>query len=124
MITSKFSGVWWCPNVNKKIKNLQFELRKRVEEVENLKVYCEEIESENKVLRRQCYYKNIMVVPQRFVELVFNNSDCSICLQPFDGSHISNHAFLYCGHSFHLACIRQWMSVKTHCPVCFQSWEQ
>lgn len=49
----------------------------------------------------------------------YNHSDttsCSICLVDFQqGDRIGD---LPCKHSFHVACLKEWIQQKNHCPLC------
>jgi hypothetical protein len=42
------------------------------------------------------------------------DADCAICLAHHDRSASE----LPCGHSFHPACIAQWIQIKRTCPIC------
>ncbi|KAL6610603.1 hypothetical protein ACP70R_040572 [Stipagrostis hirtigluma subsp. patula] len=41
---------------------------------------------------------------------------CSICQEEFEASEETGK--LNCGHSYHVHCIKQWLSRKNACPVC------
>lgn len=41
---------------------------------------------------------------------------CSICQEEYDGD--DEVGKLYCGHNYHLDCIKQWLAQKKTCPVC------
>ncbi|XVF11372.1 hypothetical protein REPUB_Repub08aG0022300 [Reevesia pubescens] len=41
---------------------------------------------------------------------------CSICQEEYEGDEEMGK--LYCGHSFHIQCIKQWLVHKNTCPVC------
>uniref|UniRef100_A0ACD5VS54 Uncharacterized protein n=1 Tax=Avena sativa TaxID=4498 RepID=A0ACD5VS54_AVESA len=41
---------------------------------------------------------------------------CSICQEEFEANDEMGR--LHCGHSYHVYCIKQWLSQKNVCPVC------
>ncbi|KAG4190917.1 hypothetical protein ERO13_A07G059400v2 [Gossypium hirsutum] len=41
---------------------------------------------------------------------------CSICQEEYEANEEMGK--LYCGHSFHIQCIKQWLVHKNTCPVC------
>lgn len=41
---------------------------------------------------------------------------CSICQEEFEANEEMGR--LNCGHSYHVYCIKQWLSQKNACPVC------
>ncbi|XWS37627.1 hypothetical protein CRYUN_Cryun19dG0061000 [Craigia yunnanensis] len=41
---------------------------------------------------------------------------CSICQEEYEADEEMGK--LYCGHSFHIQCIKQWLVQKNTCPVC------
>lgn len=41
---------------------------------------------------------------------------CSICQEEFEANDEMGR--LGCGHSYHVYCIKQWLSQKNVCPVC------
>uniref|UniRef100_A0A0E0DUG9 RING-type E3 ubiquitin transferase n=1 Tax=Oryza meridionalis TaxID=40149 RepID=A0A0E0DUG9_9ORYZ len=41
---------------------------------------------------------------------------CSICQEEFEANEETGR--LICGHSYHVQCIKQWLSRKNTCPVC------
>ncbi|GLT48869.1 hypothetical protein SLA2020_224600 [Shorea laevis] len=41
---------------------------------------------------------------------------CSICQEEYEAD--DEMGKLYCGHSFHIQCIKQWLTHKKTCPVC------
>jgi len=41
---------------------------------------------------------------------------CSICQEEFEANEEMGR--LECGHSYHVYCIKQWLSQKNTCPVC------
>ncbi|XVF53863.1 hypothetical protein PTKIN_Ptkin05aG0133400 [Pterospermum kingtungense] len=41
---------------------------------------------------------------------------CSICQDEYEADEETGK--LYCGHSFHIQCIKQWLVQKNACPVC------
>nr|XP_010906978.1 uncharacterized protein LOC105033766 [Elaeis guineensis] len=41
---------------------------------------------------------------------------CSICQEEYDAN--DEMGKLECGHSYHICCIKQWLSQKNACPVC------
>ncbi|XVE64010.1 hypothetical protein DITRI_Ditri07aG0067100 [Diplodiscus trichospermus] len=41
---------------------------------------------------------------------------CSICQEEYEADE--DMGKLYCGHSFHIQCIKQWLVQKNTCPVC------
>ncbi|XP_022766143.1 uncharacterized protein LOC111311023 isoform X2 [Durio zibethinus] len=41
---------------------------------------------------------------------------CSICQEEYEADEEMGK--LYCGHSFHIQCIKQWLMQKNICPVC------
>ncbi|MCO5609385.1 hypothetical protein L7F22_063611 [Adiantum nelumboides] len=41
---------------------------------------------------------------------------CPTCLEGFDPTNPKK--LTSCGHSFHLACILEWMERSSHCPIC------
>ena len=46
----------------------------------------------------------------------FKTDRCPVCLEPF---HINNRiAQTKCKHLFHRKCLRQWLEMKTTCPLC------
>jgi hypothetical protein len=47
-----------------------------------------------------------------------NNSDCSICLCDFDMGEMLTCLPCDKKHSFHSACIRQWLQRQNSCPLC------
>mmetsp|Transcript_4267 Transcript_4267/g.9220 ORF Transcript_4267/g.9220 Transcript_4267/m.9220 type:complete len:1367 (+) Transcript_4267:113-4213(+) len=47
----------------------------------------------------------------------YEQSECCICLENLNECR-SNNAVLPCGHEFHDACIRNWLSNKSRCPIC------
>uniref|UniRef100_J3M9F4 RING-type E3 ubiquitin transferase n=2 Tax=Oryza brachyantha TaxID=4533 RepID=J3M9F4_ORYBR len=49
--------------------------------------------------------------PKNFVE-----RNCSICQEEFEANEEAGR--LICGHSYHVQCIKQWLSRKNTCPVC------
>jgi hypothetical protein len=42
------------------------------------------------------------------------NAECAICLARHDRAASE----LPCGHTFHPACIAQWLQIKSTCPIC------
>ena len=47
-----------------------------------------------------------------------SNDLCVICQEDFKENN--ERAKLYCGHKFHLCCIKEWMNHKMTCPLCNQ----
>uniref|UniRef100_A0A0E0L5D1 RING-type E3 ubiquitin transferase n=2 Tax=Oryza punctata TaxID=4537 RepID=A0A0E0L5D1_ORYPU len=52
--------------------------------------------------------------PKHFATEVERN--CSICQEEFEANQETGR--LICGHSYHVQCIKQWLSRKNTCPVC------
>ncbi|KAL5203072.1 hypothetical protein ABZP36_014024 [Zizania latifolia] len=52
--------------------------------------------------------------PKHFATEVERN--CSICQEEFEANDEAGK--LNCGHSYHVHCIKQWLSRKNTCPVC------
>jgi hypothetical protein len=52
--------------------------------------------------------------PKHFATEVERN--CSICQEEFEANEETGR--LICGHSYHVQCIKQWLSRKNTCPVC------
>uniref|UniRef100_A0A0D9WJE0 RING-type E3 ubiquitin transferase n=1 Tax=Leersia perrieri TaxID=77586 RepID=A0A0D9WJE0_9ORYZ len=52
--------------------------------------------------------------PKHFATEVERN--CSICQEEFEANEETGK--LICGHSYHVHCIKQWLSRKNTCPVC------
>ncbi|XVF50613.1 hypothetical protein PTKIN_Ptkin04bG0115600 [Pterospermum kingtungense] len=48
--------------------------------------------------------------------LVHTDKKCSICQEEYEADEEMGK--LYCGHSFHIQCIKQWLVHKNTCPVC------
>ncbi|XWS50769.1 hypothetical protein CRYUN_Cryun12cG0116200 [Craigia yunnanensis] len=44
------------------------------------------------------------------------DKNCSICQEEYEGDEEMGK--LYCGHSFHIQCIKQWLVQKNTCPIC------
>ncbi|KAH7307252.1 hypothetical protein KP509_22G051600 [Ceratopteris richardii] len=70
-------------------------------------------ESIKKCLRSEAYTSPDITngyVPQE-IEI-----KCSICQEEFDAA--AELGVLECGHSYHIACIKQWLIQKNQCPIC------
>ena len=48
--------------------------------------------------------------------VVGGESQCSVCLHDYKDD--DNCCMLPCGHSFHQACIMEWVKTKANCPMC------
>jgi RING-box protein 1 len=59
-----------------------------------------------------------------------SNTDCTICRCSLDGQSIYNQEKGVdsiitrgtCGHSFHEECIKPWITINNHCPICSAEW--
>ncbi|KAF0926550.1 hypothetical protein E2562_026038 [Oryza meyeriana var. granulata] len=52
--------------------------------------------------------------PKHFATEIERN--CSICQEEFEANEETGR--LICGHTYHVQCIKQWLSRKNTCPVC------
>ena len=58
------------------------------------------------------------------------NKDCSICRQNLNTNSLYNQekgidSYVVqgtCSHSFHNECIKPWIAVNNHCPLCSKKW--
>ncbi|GAV73906.1 zf-RING_2 domain-containing protein [Cephalotus follicularis] len=51
-----------------------------------------------------------------FIEENALKESCSICQEDYEEE--DELGTLDCGHSFHIACIEQWLRCKNICPIC------
>lgn len=55
---------------------------------------------------------------ESLVNRILSQSDCMICLNPFERSSLRVVRALPCGHCFDQECLKQWMQVNKTCPAC------
>lgn len=71
------------------------------------------------VSRLDATHHSALKIPVCLKTKRYNQSDattCSICLQDFQqGDRIGD---LPCKHPFHVDCLKEWISLKNHCPLC------
>ena len=68
--------------------------------------------------RYQSRELNRSLFPLRRITLQARQEDiCSICLQVMNSEN-RIAMIKRCGHTYHLNCIEEWLSLKDMCPIC------
>ncbi|KAK1269251.1 hypothetical protein QJS04_geneDACA018477 [Acorus gramineus] len=71
-------------------------------------------EEEIHLCLRRGKFKNFEALPLQFSS--GNDWKCSVCQEEYDVN--DEIGKLDCGHSYHISCIKKWLSQKNACPVC------
>jgi len=54
-------------------------------------------------------------------DIVFESSECAICMDAMESGNDQSRFVLVCGHQFHRKCIATWLKDHTKCPLCRRS---
>ena len=63
------------------------------------------------------WFDNYKLIEKKKLPTKFINKECSICLEDFK----NNEKIIIlkeCKHSFHIDCIKSWLSIENICPLC------
>ena len=62
------------------------------------------------------YNENLQKAQETYNEQIV--IECDICGNEMDCDDKSEVVALHCGHDFHTDCVREWLKIKSECPMC------